>query len=59
MDSQKVTSIYNNSYIQGGFDSNVLILESHPSIEEIIFSANYDGFIMIWNIEENIILNTF
>jgi bromodomain and WD repeat domain-containing protein 1/3 len=40
-------------------DKELYIIEPHPFKENIIFSADFDGNIILWDIELGIILNIF
>jgi|LakMenEpi03Aug12_release.lakeMendotaPanAssembly.Ray.scaffolds.fasta_scaffold4159806_1 hypothetical protein len=35
------------------------VIEAHPIKEEIIFTGDFDGQVIIWNIELGIVLNLF
>lgn len=50
----------NFPYIDGGLLENyIFILEPHPHSDAILVSADYDGKIIIWNIELGVMLNCF
>ncbi len=41
------------------FENYIFILEPHPFNESILISADYDGKIIIWDIERGVMLNCF
>lgn len=56
---EKRTHKFESSYDGSLFENYIFILEAHPFNEAIIMSADYDGKIIIWNIEIGQMINCF
>lgn len=41
------------------FSDSIIIIDSHPNYEHIAMTASYKGIIILWDIEQGVILNKF